>query len=49
MVKAKCTKCCYEWDSDSLMIKVSCPSCGNKVKIREITSKNNKANVGVKA
>jgi len=36
MVKAKCTKCKYEWDSNSPMILVSCPSCGQKVKIREI-------------
>jgi len=36
MVKAKCSKCKYEWESNSEMILVSCPSCGNKVKIREI-------------
>jgi len=36
MVKAKCTKCGYEWETESIMIKVSCPSCGNKVKVREI-------------
>jgi len=36
MVKAKCTKCKYEWETASTMIMVSCPSCGNKVKIREI-------------
>lgn len=36
MVKAKCTNCEYEWNSTSKMFKVSCPSCGNKVKIREL-------------
>jgi len=36
MVKAKCIKCKYEWETSSTMITVSCPSCGNKVKIREI-------------
>jgi Zn finger protein HypA/HybF involved in hydrogenase expression len=35
-IKAKCTKCQYEWESNSKMIMVSCPSCGNKVRIREI-------------
>jgi Zn finger protein HypA/HybF involved in hydrogenase expression len=35
-IKAKCKKCKYEWDSNSQMIMVSCPSCGSKVKIREI-------------
>jgi len=34
--KAKCTKCGYEWTSGSEMVYVSCPSCGNKVKLREI-------------
>ncbi len=36
MTEAKCLKCDYEWDSKSKLIFVSCPSCGNKVKIREI-------------
>lgn len=36
MVKAKCQKCQYEWETNSQMIMVSCPSCGSKVKIREI-------------
>jgi len=41
MVKAKCTntKCLYEWESNSSMLKVSCPSCGNKVELR--TEKDN--------
>jgi len=36
MVKATCTTCTYNWESNSKMFKVSCPSCGNKVKIREL-------------
>jgi len=35
MVKAKCLKCEYEWESQSQMIMVSCPSCGNKVRIKD--------------
>ncbi len=35
-IKAKCQKCSYEWDTNSKLIMVSCPSCGTKVKIREI-------------
>ena len=36
-MKAKCKnqKCLYEWESDSKMIKTSCPSCGSKVVLRE--------------
>ncbi len=36
MVFAKCTnpKCLYNWKSNSLMLRVSCPSCGNKVELR---------------
>lgn len=36
-MKAKCEnpKCKHEWETDSKLIKVSCPSCGSKVKIRE--------------
>ena len=35
-MKAKCLnkKCLYEWESDSKMMKVSCPSCGSKVILR---------------
>jgi Zn finger protein HypA/HybF involved in hydrogenase expression len=29
-VHVKCHKCGYEWDTESLLIMVSCPSCGNK-------------------
>lgn len=36
MVKARCQKCGYEWESNSSMFIVSCPSCGTKVKIREM-------------
>ena len=36
-MKAKCLHkgCDYEWETNSSMIKVSCPSCGNKVQIRD--------------
>lgn len=34
--KAKCLKCGYEWETRSELIKVSCPSCGDKVRINEI-------------
>ena len=35
-MKAKCLnpKCLYEWECNSEMMKVSCPSCGNKVELR---------------
>jgi len=36
MKEAKCSKCGYEWKTKSQLLKVSCPSCGNKVKIKEI-------------
>jgi DNA-directed RNA polymerase subunit RPC12/RpoP len=32
MVKVKCQKCKYEWITKSKLLKVSCPSCGSKVK-----------------
>jgi len=32
----KCKFCKYEWETKSKMILVSCPSCGNKNKIREL-------------
>lgn len=37
-MKVKCPnpKCKYEWDTRSPMILVSCPSCGTKVKLREV-------------
>ncbi|MEK6882649.1 MAG: hypothetical protein AABY22_23710 [Nanoarchaeota archaeon] len=35
-MEAKCQKCNYQWETESPMVMVSCPSCGNKVKIREI-------------
>ena len=36
-MKAKCQnpKCLYEWETNSNLIKVSCPSCGSKVELRE--------------
>jgi len=30
----KCKKCGYEWDTKSKLLKVSCPSCGDKNKSR---------------
>jgi predicted nucleic acid-binding Zn-ribbon protein len=36
MTDAECKKCGYSWETNSKMILVSCPSCGSKVKIREI-------------
>lgn len=32
MVKIKCKKCQYEWETNSKLILVSCPSCGTKNK-----------------
>ena len=31
-MKTKCNYCEYEWNTKSKMLKVSCPSCGMKVK-----------------
>ena len=41
---AKCENpiCKHEWDCKSKMIQVSCPSCGNKVKLRDEVEKNDK-------
>lgn len=38
MITAKCKKCGYKWETKSLMIFVSCPSCNNKVKIKELSN-----------
>ncbi len=37
MIEAKCQNpdCKHKWNSGSKMIFVSCPSCGNKVKLRD--------------
>lgn len=35
---AECHICNYNWETQSQMIMVSCPSCGSKVRIREIDS-----------
>ena len=40
MKTAKCKKCGYEWETKSEMIFVSCPSCNNKVKIKELPNEN---------
>ena len=36
-MKAKCKnpKCLYEWESNSKMVSVTCPSCGLKVGLRK--------------
>jgi len=34
-MKAKCPKCRYEWETESKMVFVSCPSCLQKVRIKE--------------
>ena len=34
-MKVRCPKCNYEWNTNSKLIKVSCSSCGAKIKIRE--------------
>ena len=36
-MRAKCKnpKCLYEWECDSKLLKVSCPSCGSKVELRK--------------
>lgn len=36
-MKAECLKCNYEWTTRSPMVLVSCPNCGNKVKVRKIS------------
>lgn len=35
-MKAQCKNpnCLYVWESNSQMLKVSCPSCGSKVELR---------------
>ncbi len=35
IMDVRCLKCGYKWITKSNMIKISCPSCGDKVKIRE--------------
>lgn len=34
--KIKCNHCKYEWESESKMIFVSCPSCLKKVNIQKV-------------
>ena len=34
--EVKCPKCQWKWKTKSKAVIVSCPSCGNKVKVREI-------------
>jgi len=35
-MKAICDKCGYKWEYKGDLIKATCPSCGNKVKVRDI-------------
>lgn len=35
MVKAKCNRCGWKWESKSKAQKVSCPGCGAKVNLDE--------------
>ena len=42
-MKVKC-KCGYEWDCNSKLMKVSCPSCGSKVIRENKNAEKNKTN-----
>jgi DNA-directed RNA polymerase subunit RPC12/RpoP len=34
MVKTKCSKCSYEWETNSHLIFVTCPNCRSKTKVK---------------
>lgn len=36
MKKVRCKKCGHEWITKSKLVKVSCPSCGDKVILIEL-------------
>ena len=36
MKEINCLNCGYVWKTKSQLLKVSCPSCGNKVKVKDI-------------
>lgn len=36
MTETKCKKCKYKWTTKSKLVKVSCPSCGDKVILIEM-------------
>jgi len=36
MVKIKCQKCKYEWETKSKLFSVTCPCCGYKTSIKSI-------------
>ena len=38
-MKVKCLECNYEWETKSKMVKVSCSSCGAKIKLRDKVKK----------
>ncbi len=44
-MKAKCQnpKCLYEWECNSKLMKVNCPSCGKKVNLRDKVEDNKNA------
>lgn len=43
IAECKNPECLYKWESNSKMIKVNCPSCGKKVKLRDkVENKNAK-------
>lgn len=44
--KIKCSKCNYEWETKSILAKISCPSCLYKVKnIYHIKKEENGKNI----
>ena len=40
IMKIKCKKCNYEWETKSKLWTVSCPSCGTKNEIKNNNIKN---------
>lgn len=40
-MKIKCDKCKYEWETKSKLRFVSCPSCLQKVQIKEVDKNGN--------
>lgn len=42
LTKVKCSKCGYEWETESEMILVTCPSCMLKSKHPKFKVKNGK-------
>ena len=42
MIKLKCHHCDYEWECNSKLLYVTCPSCRLKVENRQITTPKDK-------